>query len=94
MVGIHDTIDRLQNKYLSFVEEKERTILTKEENMELVLPQNYVEIEQKEMMYLDGGDAQNFSNQLLLQNICINGKSNHNRNCCISFRSWSLGNLE
>ena len=64
MVGIHDTIDRLQNKYLSCVEEKERTILTKEENMELVLPQNYVEIEQEEMMYLDGGDAQNFSKNI------------------------------
>lgn len=32
--------------------------------MELVLPQNYVEIEQEEMMYLDGGDAQNFANNI------------------------------
>ena len=32
--------------------------------MELVLPQNYVEIEQEEMMYLEGGDAKNFANNI------------------------------
>lgn len=32
--------------------------------MELVLPKNYVEIEQEEMVYLDGGDAQNFSKNI------------------------------
>lgn len=32
-----------------------RYLITKEEHMELVLPQNYLEIEQEEMEYLDGG---------------------------------------
>ena len=32
-----------------------RTKLSYKENMELVLPNNYVELEQEEMMYLDGG---------------------------------------
>ena len=32
--------------------------------MELVLRQNYVVIEQEEMMYLDSGDAQNFAKNI------------------------------
>lgn len=41
--------------------------------MELVLPKNYVEIEEEEMMYLDGGDAKNFANNLygLLKNSTV-----------------------
>ncbi|WP_200813126.1 hypothetical protein [Helcococcus massiliensis] len=40
--------------------------------MELVLPQNYVEIEQEEMMYLDGGMS-NSDKVLLLGAIAISG---------------------
>lgn len=32
--------------------------------MELVLPRNYVEIDEEEMMYLEGGDARNFANNI------------------------------
>ncbi len=32
--------------------------------MELILPQNYVEIEQEEMEYLDGGDSKNFAKNI------------------------------
>ena len=42
--------------------------------MELVLPNNYAELEQEEMMYLDGGDAKNFAKneEGLLYKIGIN----------------------
>lgn len=32
--------------------------------MELVLPKNYVTLDQEEMMYLDGGDWNNFRNNI------------------------------
>ncbi len=32
--------------------------------MELVLPNNYVVIDEEEMMYLDGGDWKNFSRNI------------------------------
>lgn len=42
--------------------------------MELVLLNNYVDLEQEEMMYLDGGDAQNFARNIggLLYKLGVN----------------------
>lgn len=43
--------------------------------MELVLPNNYVEIEEEEMMYLDGG----WSTTMLIKNLSGAGKALSNR---------------
>ncbi|MFM1534975.1 hypothetical protein ABGF38_07240 [Helcococcus ovis] len=54
--------------------------------MELVLPQNYVEIEQEEMEYLDGGDKYTFYNN-------IKGAWNKSFNLRMTLRDMGWGNI-
>lgn len=53
--------------------------------MELVLPSNYVEIEEEEMMYLDGGVYLN-------KQVCL-GIAGYFASLALSYAFYQLGNL-